>query len=201
MNIAEIVRLSDLLGELGSVDRATKLPSGRQETDSHHSFSLALVAYHICQRYCPELDSNKAVLYALAHDLLEVVTGDEDTLHYDAAALAAKQQRELAAKSDFDQLFKDYPDLRTALDEYERLDTPEAATVFVLDKACTTWTHFHDGAKHARRARNLHKQADIEAWAERQRRKIATRLKVQAPPAVMDIYEASFEALKGLYEA
>src|SRR6476646_10133457 len=132
-SIQPIIRLSELLGQMGSVMRATQLPDGSAESDSHHSFSLALVNYHIVCTYCPELDAAKVMLFTLAHDLLEIVTGDEDTLYYTSEQHAAKHAREEAAKTEFDVLFGQYPELKQAMYDYEALDTPEAATVFVLD--------------------------------------------------------------------
>jgi 5'-deoxynucleotidase YfbR-like HD superfamily hydrolase len=199
MNIKDVIDLSNLLAEMGRVKRATKLPSGEFESDSHHSFSLTLIAYHICLQECPQLNINKVVLYALAHDILEIITGDEDTLHYDAKQLAEKHAREKEAFKQFDTLFARYPAIKNAMYEYEKLDTPEAATVFVLDKASTTWTHHADSGAYAREC-NVVTKADVEAWAERQRKKFATRLRVMPPEKILEIYEASFEALRGLYE-
>jgi putative hydrolase of HD superfamily len=189
-----------MLGQLDDVKRATRLPSDNQESDSHHSFSLALIAYDICTKYCPELNLEKVLLLALAHDLLELVTGDEDTLHYTAEQMEQKQRREEAASVEFEKLFANYPELKNAVHEYERLDTSEAAAVFVLDKACTTWTHFHDGGKYARSERGLKNRSDIEDWAERARTKTVARLNVQPPQAILDVFEASFEQLANLYK-
>lgn len=202
MNIQQVIRLSELLGEMGKVMRATHLPNGELESDSHHSFSLALVSYHIAITECPELDANKVMLFALAHDLLEIITGDEDTLHYTPEQHIAKQARESEAVHEFNELFADYPELKKAMHDYEKLDTPEAATVFVLDKACTTWTWLHhpDMKSHAV-VRGINTKADVEAWMNRQRKKFAARLKVEPPRAVMNIYETSFNAMKELYEA
>ena len=201
MQIMDVIKLSELLGEMGHVKRATHLPNGEAEPDSHHGFSLALIAYHIVKTECPELDANKVMLYALVHDLLEIVTGDEDTQHFTPEQHAAKQACEEAAQVEFDGLFASYPELLTALHEYDKLDTPEAATVFVLDKTCTVWTwlHHHDMSCHAIE-RNIVSKADVRAWAERQRDKIARRLKVQPPQAILAIYEQSFHALEDLYE-
>jgi 5'-deoxynucleotidase YfbR-like HD superfamily hydrolase len=199
MNIYTIIRLSELLGEMGNVRRGTKLPNGEFESDSHHSFSLALIAYHIVTAHCPELDVNKVVLYALVHDLLEIVTGDEDTLHYTPKQFAQKHEREKAALAQFKDMFATYPELKDAMLEYEKLDTPEAATVFVLDKACTTWTHFWDKGAYAKE-RNIANSTKVIEWADRQRSKFTMRLVAMPPQKIFDIYEQSFEALKGLYE-
>lgn len=199
MTVKDVIDLSDLLGQLGHVRRAVQLPNGERESDSHHAFSLALIAYQFCTERCPELDLQKVLLFALAHDLLEIITGDEDTLHYDAAALKAKQRREEEALREFDVIFQRYPALKQALYAYERLDTAEAATVFVLDKACTTWAHHHNKAENLRQ-RNMATRAEVAAWADRQRIKIESRLKVMPPKSVLDLYEESAVALQGLYE-
>lgn len=186
---------------MGSVMRATHLPDGTYESDSHHSFSLALISYHIVKTTCPELDAEKVMLLALAHDLLEIITGDEDTLHYTVEQHNAKHLREEEAVKEFQELFADYPDIRQAMNDYERLDTPEAATVFVLDKVCTTWTwlHHRDMKSHAIE-RRINSRADVESWANRQRKKLAKRLNSQPPKAILDVYDNSFTALKERYE-
>lgn len=189
-SIQSIITLSNELAELGKIDRATLLPGGRKETDSHHSFSLALIAYDICTKYCPELNANLVVRYALVHDLLEIITGDEDTLLLDEAALQAKHQRETIAMRELEKRLQDYPALLTALREYEKLDTPEAATVYVLDKACTIWPHFWDKGKslHTRGART---RVEIDTWHETQQQKLKGRLKTMPPQVILDIFEAS----------
>lgn len=200
MNIYDIIRLSELLAEMGSIRRATKLPSGEYETDSHHSFSLALVAYEVCVQEQLEVDTDRVVLYALAHDLLEIITGDVDTLMASSEELAAKHEREMNALQQFDELFAAYPSLKKAFDEYERLDTAEAATVYVLDKACTTWTHHHDKADYARQ-KGITTAEHAEAWAQRKLATFMTRLKAEPPKRILEIYEESFEAMKELYDA
>lgn len=199
MHIHDIVTLSELLGEMANIKRATKLPNDEFEPDSHHAFSLALIAYQICMSEKLDLDANKVVFYALAHDLLEIITGDEDTLYATPEQLAAKRAREKEVEKEFDILFANYPELKGALYEYEKLDTPEAATVFVLDKACTTWTHHADNGSHAR-TKGLHKKEHIEKWAKSKREAFERRLNVKPPERILEIYEESFEALKGLYD-
>ncbi len=197
MNIQDIVKLSELLGEMGKVKRATHLPNGEPESDSHHSFSLALIAYHIAKHECPELDADKVMLFALCHDLLEIITGDDDTLHFTAEQHAAKQANEEMALKEFDEIFAKYPELKNAMHEYDGLDTPEAATIFVLDKACTVWTWIHHNDIEFHKVnRNITTKADVDSWADRQTQKFAKRLKVQPPKAVISVFEESFEALK-----
>jgi 5'-deoxynucleotidase YfbR-like HD superfamily hydrolase len=193
-DVEEIIALSDLLGISGQILRATKLPDGQRESDSHHSFSLALIAYDVCHRHDLALDMEKILLYALVHDLLEIVTGDEDTLRMTTAQLEAKKARETAAVAVFEEKFSDYPRLSAALHEYERLDTPEAATIYVLDKACTMWTHFHDSGDNLR-GRGVHTRADIAKWHRTQKDKMSARLMALPPPQILDVYEASYEKM------
>lgn len=199
MKIQDVIKLSELLAEMGHVKRATMLPNHEKEPDSHHSFSLALVAYHVAKTECPELDVSKILLFALCHDLLEIVTGDENTLHYTPEQHAAKYKKEQEALIEFDTMFAKYPELKQAMYDYERLDTSEAAAIFVLDKACTTWTHHPHNAEYARK-NNIHTKKDVEAWADRQRDKFEKRLKIRPPQKIFDIYEQSFEALRNLYD-
>ncbi len=199
MSIQEVIRLSELLAEMAEIKRGTKLPSGEFEPDSHHSFSLALIAYHICTSENIQVDIHKVVLFALVHDLLEIITGDEDTLHATEADLHAKHQREESALQEFDGMFSAYPELKQAMYEYEKLDTPEAAAVYVPDKACTTWTHHADKAAYAN-DRGITIGSQVDAWAERQHNRFTTKLNAEPPREIMDVFDASFKALRGLYE-
>ncbi len=200
MKIENIIRLSDMLAEMAYIRRATRLPNKDFESDSHHSFSLALIAYHVCVTKCPELNIEKVLLYALAHDLTEIITGDEDTLHYTKEQHAAKKEREKNAHKEFEKLFKDYPEVKSATNEYEKLDTPEAATVFVLDKACTTWTHFADSGMHAREERGMVSKKSVDKWANNVRDKINDRLNAQPPKAIIDLFDDSFKKLRELFD-
>lgn len=194
-NVKEIIDLSEELAELGKIDRRTLLPGGRHESDSHHSFSLALIAYDICQKYCPELDINLVLRYALVHDLLEIITGDEDTLLSSASELRAKHRREQAAWKDLEARLKVYPALLNDLRAYEMLDTPEAATVYILDKSCTIWTHFWDEGK-SLRSRGPKTRAEIDMWHDTQMHKLHARLKTMPPQIILDIFSESHTKMR-----
>lgn len=196
LDIAEIITLSERIGELGVVKRATLLPGGESESDSHHSLSLALIAYDITKKYCPELDADKLLRYALVHDLAEIVTGDEDTLHATPESLQQKHEREKAAWPEFLSVLSKYPVLISELEEYEKLDSPEAATIFILDKASTTWTHFWDKGSHLRGPRMIRSRRDLQKWHDTQLEKIEARLQVKAPKIIYEIYEQSFEKMR-----
>ena len=191
----EVIRLAALLGPFDDIKRATKLPSGSYESDSHHAFSLALIAYTVAGKYCPELDQQKVMKYALVHDLLELITGDEPTLHHTHEQHAAKKAREEMAAKDFQQLFGDHPTIVKDLEDYEKLDNQESAFVYVLDKACTVWTHFFDAGSNLRELGIL-KRADIDTWYERLQAKIANNLVAEPPQIAYEILEQSFGRMR-----
>ncbi len=189
--VKRYVHLSDLLAKYEEIKRAIKLPHGENESDSHHAFSLAMISYDICKQYKLDINTEKVLLYALVHDLVEMITGDSPTLTMNARELQEKHEREKRASHELEEILKDYPYILRANEEYERLDSPEAATVFVLDKTCTIWAHFHDDGD------NLHSlgvetKADIDRWYNTTKQKIKTRLHADPPQKIYEIFEKSF---------
>jgi 5'-deoxynucleotidase YfbR-like HD superfamily hydrolase len=191
----KVISLAEILGHFDEIKRATKLPSGVHESDSHHSFSLAITAYSVAKQSCPELDAEKVIIYALVHDLLELVSGDESTLHYDAADHAAKKAREAAAVPLLQKRLKDFPEILEALGAYEQLDQPESAFVYVLDKACTTWTHHFDCGRNLKDL-GIKSRDDIDDWYKRLLAKIESNLVAQPPKIAFVILEESFARMR-----
>ena len=189
--VERYVKLSDLLAKCEEIKRAIKLPHGAQESDSHHAFSLALIAYDVCQKYELDLDVEKVVLYALVHDLLEIITGDEVTLMMSYEQLKEKRDREKSAIKEFKILLRDYPDLLQAYDEFEKLDNVESATVFVLDKTCTIWSHFHDGGDNLFN-NGVKNKTDIETWYENTKKKIKNRIKAEPSELIYELFDKSY---------
>jgi len=104
----------------------------RRESDTEHSFSLALIAWFISAHY-PNLDSSRIVMLALAHDIVEIYAGD--TFFYgEQSLLDSKAERELAALNQIKQEWPDFKDLTDAIEEYEARKTSEAKFVYALDK-------------------------------------------------------------------
>lgn len=195
IDVTRAIKLTELLARCQEIKRAITLPHGESETDSHHAFSLALIAMDICKRYKLDVDVDKVVVYALVHDLLEIITGDEPTLMLDDAGLAAKYERERLAEQEFKELLHDYPDILEAYDSYERLDTVEAATVFVLDKTCSIWNHFHNDGD-TLFENGVTSKSDIDMWYEITRNKIIKRLRKEPPEAVYKLFEDSFQKMR-----
>lgn len=169
--LAECMELSRLLGEFGQIKRITRLPDGSVESDSHHSFSLALLAYELACQYAPELDANKVLLYCLVHDLPELVTGDMQTLTATAEQLEKKALADAEALVEIEQKLAAAPHIVAALKAYETKQDDEALFVYWIDKMSTIPTHFYDNGENLRR-HGVANQADIRQWYQ----KILTKL-------------------------
>lgn len=164
--VLEIIELSKLLGDFGQIERVTKLPDGRPESDSHHSFSLALIAFELAAQFAPELDLKKILLYSLVHDLPELVTGDTNTLTATPEALVLKSRQDEAASDKVRDVFKHAPSILNAIESYELKDDDESLFVYWIDKMATIPTHFYDNGKNLH-ALGIANRSDIQGWYER----------------------------------
>lgn len=104
----------------------------RAENDAEHSYALALAAWFLCDHF-KELDRNKVLRYALAHDLVEIYAGDT-SVFADEAKLTSKIKREAEALERLAIEWPDFPDLIECMHEYEARATDEAKFVYTLDK-------------------------------------------------------------------
>ena len=164
--IDEIIELSRLLGEFGQIRRVTLLPDGSEETDSHHSFSLALIAYELARQYAPELNSQKILLYALTHDLPELITGDVNTLTVSPEELAIKAKADASALAATEAQLASAPHVVAAIKDYENKIDDESLFVYWIDKMITIPTHFYDNGDNLRKL-GIRNQQDIQQWYER----------------------------------
>lgn len=191
--ILEIIALSKLLGEFGSIKRIVKLPNGDLETDSHYSFSLALIAFELANQYAPELDASKILLYALVHDLPEIFTGDIDTLTATPKQLADKTKQDALALKKLREVLKDAPHILNALEAYEQKQDQEALFVYWIDKIMTIPTHFYDNGA------NLHHlgvstRQHISAWYERLLQKL-NRQPLAPHSSAVQILELAYQKM------
>lgn len=109
-------------------------PEHRAENDAEHSFSIALIACAVAERL--GLDVGKVCQLATAHDFVEVFAGDVSV--WDDAGRVDKAAREAAAHDRIKAQWSHFPWLAQTIEEYERLDTPEACLVYALDKFLAT---------------------------------------------------------------
>jgi 5'-deoxynucleotidase YfbR-like HD superfamily hydrolase len=198
--LSDVFELSDLLGEFGLIKRASLLPNGEPETDSHHSFSLALIAYEFACQYAPELDSNKILLYALVHDLPELVTGDVVTLTASTAQLIEKAKADRLALDETVQKLATAPHIIAALTKYENKIDDEAMFVYWIDKMVTIPTHFYDNGANLRTL-GVHNRQDIQQWYERTLAKLQKQPREPHVSAVAALELAYTKMYDELFEA
>jgi putative hydrolase of HD superfamily len=104
----------------------------RRESDTEHSFSLALLTWFIAAD-APKINTERAIMLAIVHDLVEIYAGD--TFPYgEQAMIDSKVERELAALNQIKQEWPDFAGFTEAIEEYEARKTPEAKFVYALDK-------------------------------------------------------------------
>jgi putative hydrolase of HD superfamily len=164
--INEVIELSKLLGEFGQIKRAVLMPDGEPESDSHHSFSLALVAFELASQHAPTLDLQKILLYSLVHDLSEVITGDVVTLTSSAEELRKKAEADTAATAEIIARLGTAPHIAKSVQDYEDKADDEALFVYWVDKMITIPTHFYDRGANLRK-QGVQDQHDIRQWYER----------------------------------
>lgn len=103
-----------------------------QENDTEHSYNLAMMAWFLSPHF-PHLDRDLLIRIALVHDLVEIHAGDT-YVYADAAALATKHEREMAALNTLRNDWADFPELIQLIATYEKREPEESKFVYALDK-------------------------------------------------------------------
>lgn len=108
--------------------------ASRKETDTDHSWSLAMMCILLMEYSNEKIDVLKTMKMVLIHDIVEIDAGD--TYAYDNDGNSTKRERELkAAHRIFSILPSDQgKELRELWDEFEESVTPEARFANTLDK-------------------------------------------------------------------
>ncbi len=105
----------------------------RQENDAEHAWHMAMMIYLLREYANEPFDTERAMVMALIHDVVEIDAGD--TYAYDMAAMASQAEREAQAA---DRIFGLLPDdqreeLRALFEEFEACETPEARFARTMD--------------------------------------------------------------------
>lgn len=105
----------------------------RRENDAEHAWHMALMIYLLKEYANEPFDTERAMMMALIHDIVEIDAGD--TYAYDTAALETQAEREAqAAERIFGLLPEDQKtELRTLFEEFEACETPEARFARAMD--------------------------------------------------------------------
>src|SRR3546814_779410 len=94
-DIHRLIAFQKLLVSFSDVRRASYLPDGRHENDVEHSYFLAMAVWFLAPHF-PKLNADKMLRLALAHDLVEVHSGDT-FVYGDQEHIDTKPERERAA--------------------------------------------------------------------------------------------------------
>lgn len=132
-DIKRLVDLHSLLLQFQAVIRASQVPGeNRGENDVEHSYILAMGAWYLAPHF-PELDSQKLIKIALAHDIVEIHAGDTPAFG-PQEDIATKEAREKKALDRLAKEWADFPDMLEAILDYKNKASAEAKFVYALDK-------------------------------------------------------------------
>lgn len=105
----------------------------RFENDAEHSFQLAFIAWYLIEKEGLALNKEKALIYALCHDIVEVYAGDV-FFHRTAEEEQKKVTLEREAAEKLSEIYPDFPALTDTLRAYEEKSDPESKFIYALDK-------------------------------------------------------------------
>ena len=105
----------------------------RAENDAEHSWSLAFMAFMLAPAIDKKLDVQKAVTYAIIHDLAEIHAGDTSVWAPEKDH-ASKDRREEVSLGKIKSDFANYPHLIKSLGDYRVKADAEAKFIYALDK-------------------------------------------------------------------
>lgn len=132
-SMERLADLQQMIANFSRIERHIQLAdTGRQENDAEHSFSLAMTCWFVARKAAPHLDLAKILLYALAHDMVELHAGD--TYIFDAEKVKDKSAREDAAIATLRADWPDFPELAQAAYNYKHKTDAEAKFVYAIDK-------------------------------------------------------------------
>jgi putative hydrolase of HD superfamily len=131
----DVLQFTTLLNKFQEIERVIYLPGrDRRENDEEHSYQLAMLAWYIVERGAFDLNRDLVVKYALIHDLVEVYAGDTYIYSKNHNDHESKQEREERARIRIEEEFKEFGDLHTMIQNYEKREDKESCFVYVLDK-------------------------------------------------------------------
>jgi putative hydrolase of HD superfamily len=133
-DIHRLIELQQLLLQFHTLERNVRHPAdfNRHETDTEHSYTLAMAGWFLAQ-FFPELDQQKVIQLALVHDLLEIHSGDT-WAYAEATVQQGKAGREHIAINKLADEWPDFPEMHSAIEEYEARQSNEAKFTYALDK-------------------------------------------------------------------
>jgi putative hydrolase of HD superfamily len=129
----KIFPIIKLAAKSAEVKRTTGYRDGHFENDSEHSYQLALVCWCANEQYNLGLNNELILKLALAHDLVEIYSGDTDA-HDNREEIASKEEREKIAIEKLNIEYVNFKDILNSIRIYEERNMDEAKLVYFLDK-------------------------------------------------------------------
>lgn len=133
LKLANLERFIHLLHEVERVKRYVHRPGETMPGNTgEHTFELALLCWYIAKVEELNLNQEKIIKYALAHDLVEAYAGD--TPAYDKEGQKDKAKREHEAYLRITKDFSEFEELSKIIADYEIKADEESVFVYAVDK-------------------------------------------------------------------
>ncbi len=131
--LTQLLEFTKFTHLLHKVERVARIAGEERYANTvEHSYQLALVAWYLVATHKLNMNLEKVLLYALAHDCVEAYAGD--TYAYSTESKAIKVERERVALEKISRDFPEFPQLITSIRAYETREDPESKFVYALDK-------------------------------------------------------------------
>lgn len=170
-------------------DMDLPLKNRKKETDTEHSWAVALIACALAERIDKSLDIGKVAQLAIVHDLVEIYAGD--TSIWDKEGLKNKEDREIQAIGKLKENTKAFPWIAQTIEEYEKKQSKESLFVWAADKYIATSVRYLD----LESGGDFFKAEVPKTLSEFKLGIEPTRTKAHAHPGIGEIYEEALAEL------
>lgn len=133
-DLKELMSLVLLINKFSVIHRVVKNIDGTLETDTQHSYLMAVVSWYLISKHKLPLNLEKVLIYSLVHDLVEVYAGDVPAYEQTSDNRKTKKELEQQALERISQELPHFPDLTQYMKDYEDQSDPEGKFVRTLDK-------------------------------------------------------------------
>lgn len=133
-DVQKLLSIIDKSHEFDNIIRKVPIKNRQyRESDSEHSYKLALTCWYIVEKYKLNMDVSLVLKYALAHDFVEIYVGDIDTFGDENTLLSEKEELEKTALEKIGNLFQDFEQLPEIIKKYEAREDAESEFVYIMD--------------------------------------------------------------------
>jgi 5'-deoxynucleotidase YfbR-like HD superfamily hydrolase len=126
--------LQRMINDLSLIERKHYHPEAkRRENDIEHSMAVAVLCWYVHDKYAIDLDIAKILKYALTHDFVERYAGDVPTF----ASSTERNEKVLREQESLIRLseeFREFDDMVTSMQKYEKKEDEESLFVWSVDK-------------------------------------------------------------------